>query len=79
MIRPSDQSKPPLLTEEGLEKEGGFLPGQNIIDTVIPLLEDKAERSNAVYRALLSPNMKNQVPGLLTSTYGDVFSKDLDA
>jgi hypothetical protein len=24
MIRPSDQSKPPLLTEEGLEKEGGF-------------------------------------------------------
>lgn len=39
MIRPSDQSKP---HEEGLEKEGGFLPGQNIIDTVIPLLEDKA-------------------------------------
>jgi len=26
MIRPSDQSKPPLLTEEGLEKEGVFLP-----------------------------------------------------
>jgi hypothetical protein len=41
MIRSSDQSKPPLLTEEWLEKEGGFLPGQNIIDTVIPLLEDK--------------------------------------
>ncbi|MGA9936122.1 MAG: hypothetical protein WBL44_08625 [Nitrososphaeraceae archaeon] len=26
MIRPSDQSKPPLLTEEGLEKEGMFFP-----------------------------------------------------